>query len=80
MELIKISEIVKYQFYIMPKELFESKKYKDISLEAKVIYTLFIDRLELSRKNNWINEKGEVYLIFKRNDIAENSKGFSKTL
>ena len=71
MELIKSSEIVKYQFYIMPKELFESKKYKDISLEAKVIYTLFIDRLELSRKNNWINEKGEVYLIFKRNDIAE---------
>lgn len=71
MELIKSSEIVKYQFYIMPKELFESKKYKEISLEAKVIYTLFIDRLELSRKNNWINEKGEVYLIFKRNDIAE---------
>jgi len=69
-ELIKSSEIVKYQFYIMPKELFENKKYKEITLEAKIIYALFLDRLGLSRKNNWINENGEVYLIFKRNDIG----------
>jgi len=70
MNVIKSSEIIKYQFYSMPKELF-ADKYKDLSLEAKMIYTLFIDRLELSKKNNWVNEKGEVYLIFKRNDIGD---------
>ncbi len=70
MNVIKSSEIIKYQFYSMPKELF-SNKYKDLSLEAKMIYTLFIDRLELSKKNNWVNENGEVYLIFKRNDIGD---------
>lgn len=70
MNVIKSSEIIKYQFYSMPKELF-SGKYKDLSLEAKMIYTLFIDRLELSKKNNWVNENGEVYLIFKRNDIGD---------
>lgn len=70
MNVIKSSEIIKYQFYSMPKELF-ADKYKDLSLEAKMIYTLFIDRLELSKKNNWINENGEVYLIFKRNDIGD---------
>lgn len=70
MNAIKSSEIIKYQFYSMPKELF-ADKYKNLSLEAKMIYTLFIDRLELSKKNNWINENGEVYLIFKRNDIGD---------
>ena len=70
MNAIKSSEIIKYQFYSMPKELFVDK-YKDLSLEAKMIYTLFIDRLELSKKNNWVNENGEVYLIFKRNDIGD---------
>lgn len=70
MNAIKSSEIIKYQFYSMPKELF-ADKYKDLSLEAKMIYTLFIDRLELSKKNNWVNENGEVYLIFKRNDIGD---------
>lgn len=70
MNAIKSSEIIKYQFYSMPKELF-ADKYKNLSLEAKMIYTLFIDRLELSKKNNWVNENGEVYLIFKRNDIGD---------
>lgn len=70
MNAIKLSEIIKYQFYSMPKELFVDK-YKDLSLEAKMIYTLFIDRLELSRKNNWVNENGEVYLIYPRNEIVE---------
>lgn len=69
MNVIKSSEIIKYQFYSMPKELF-ADKYKDLSLEAKMIYTLFIDRLELSKKNNWVNENGEVYLIFKRSEIG----------
>lgn len=70
MDAIKIDEIIKYQFYMIPKQLFTDESYKKLSLDAKVIYALFIDRLELSRKNNWINEKGEVYLIFKRNDVA----------
>lgn len=69
MNVIKSSEIIKYQFYSMPKELF-ANKYKNLSLEAKMIYTLFIDRLELSKKNNWVNENGDVYLIFKRDDIG----------
>lgn len=70
MEAIKSDEIVKYQFYMIPKQLFTDEIYKHLSIDAKLIYALFIDRLELSRKNNWINERGEVFLIFKRIDIA----------
>ena len=79
MNAIKSSEIIKYQFYSMPKELF-TDKYIDLSLESKMIYTLLIDRLELSRKNNWVNENGEVYLIFKRSEIGEKLNLTDKTV
>ena len=79
MNAIKLSEIIKYQYYSMPKELFNGV-YNTLSLEAKMIYTLFIDRLELSKKNNWINENGEVYLVFKREDIAKKLSLTDKTV
>lgn len=65
LNLFKINETLTYKFYQMPKELFRNSLYRDrLSLEAKVTYTLLIDRLELSRINKWFNEK-EIYLIYK---------------
>ena len=59
----------------MPKELFRNSLYKDrLSLEAKVTYTLLIDRLELSRINKWFNEKGEIYLIYTRQELINELK------
>ena len=49
--------------------------YKDkLSLEAKVTYTLLLDRLELSRINKWFNEKGEIYLIYTRQELINELK------
>lgn len=51
-DLFKINETLTYKFYQMPKELFRNPLYKDkLSLEAKVKYSLLLDRLELSRMN-----------------------------
>lgn len=36
----------------------------DLSHTAKLLYTLLLDRTTLSQKNNWMDERGFVYVIF----------------
>ncbi len=75
LDLFKINETLTYRFYQMPKELFRNPLYKDkLSLEAKVTYTLLLDRLELSRINKWFNENGEIYLIYTRQELINELK------
>lgn len=51
-------------FYQLPKFLFKKEKYKKMSTEAKTMYALFIDRMKLSIKNNWLDKDDNVYIIF----------------
>ncbi|MFB8724261.1 replication initiator protein A [Enterococcus casseliflavus] len=64
-----VSEENSHRFYQLPKELFVHESYKGLSLSAKVIYSFLLDRKELSRKNNWIDEYGQVFLLFTREHI-----------
>src|SRR3989304_7670154 len=57
-------EEVTLRFYQVPKALFKNPKYKELSLGPKLMYSILRDRLELSIKNNWKDEKGYIYLIF----------------
>lgn len=43
------------EFYKLPRELVKSKKFSDLSPNAKILYSLMRDRLSLSIKNNWVN-------------------------
>ena len=68
----KIYEILENKYYGVPQELFSNELYKDkLNSDAKILYAFLLDRLTLSSKNNWINEKGEVYLIFTRQEVQE---------
>ncbi len=69
MNLYKINETLQHSYYQMPQELFCNKKYKKLSIEAKVIYAFLLNRMNLSRINKWINNKGEIYLIYTRKEI-----------
>lgn len=69
MNLYKINETLEHSYYQMPQELFENGKYKNVSIEAKVIYAFLLNRMNLSRINKWINDKWEIYLIYTRKEI-----------
>ena len=69
MKLYKINETLQHSYYQMPQELFCNEKYKKLSIEAKVIYAFLLNRMNLSRMNKWINDKGEIYLIYTRKEI-----------
>ena len=54
----------------MPRWLFSDPRYADMSLDAKVTYTFLLNRFQLSRRNGWVNEHGEVFVIFPRKALA----------
>lgn len=60
-----------FSFIRVPKELMTNPNYKTLSAESKLLYGVLLDRVGLSRKNNWIDERGRVFIIYTRNDIAE---------
>ena len=55
----------------MPRWLFSDLRYADMSLDAKVTYTFLLNRFQLSRRNGWINDDGEVFVIFPRKALAK---------
>ncbi len=55
----------------MPRWLFSDPRYADMSLDAKVAYTFLLNRFQLSRRNSWTNDQGEVFVIFPRKELAK---------
>ena len=55
----------------MPRWLFSDPRYADMSLDAKVAYTFLLNRFQLSRRNGWVNDAGEVFVIFPREALAK---------
>lgn len=66
-----VAEENSHRFYQLPKELFINESYKGLSISAKMIYSFLLDRKELSRTNNWIDEYGQVFLLFTRKHVGE---------
>lgn len=69
--LMKQTDIQKLYYMQMPRWLFSDPRYSEMSLDAKVTYTFLLNRFQLSRKNKWINEFGEVFVIFPRKALAK---------
>ena len=53
-----------FSFYRVPKVLFTKEQFKQLSAEAKILYGIMLDKLDLSVKNKWGDEKGRVYIIY----------------
>jgi len=64
-----LKEEVILRFYQTLKALFKNPKYKGLSLGAKLMYSILRDRLGISIKNEWEDEKGYIYLIFGGEDL-----------
>lgn len=65
-------EAEQYAFYRLPKILMSDPYFKMLSLEAKVLYGMMMDRLILSATNGWKDEEGRIYIYFTIDDICEN--------
>lgn len=63
---IKEEELVRQNFFMTPYALYRNPAYKGLSNDAKILYALMLDRVNLSVKNrgDWTDENGEVYCYF----------------
>jgi len=65
-------EAEQFTFVRVPKVLFADKEhFGSLSNEAKLLYGLLLERMSLSRKNNWIDKHNRVYIIFPVEEIEE---------
>lgn len=66
-----VSDKNREEFYKIPKDLFVLKRYANLSNEARMLYGILKDRLDLSIRNNWIDDDGYVYFNYSRQAIAD---------
>ena len=65
-------EAEQFTFIRVPKVLFTDKEhFGNLSSDAKILYGLLLERMSLSRKNNWIDKENRVYIIFPIEEIEE---------
>lgn len=65
------SQADQYSFYRIPKALFQDEYFRCLSSDAKILYGLMLDRMSLSIKNQWFDEKNRAYIYFSIEDIME---------
>lgn len=77
----KSNETLENRYYQIPQELFENSLYKDkLNSDSKLLYALLLDRLSVSMKNEWIDEDGNIFLIFSRKEAGEKLNLSDKTV
>lgn len=58
-----------FNFIRIPRVMITEKMFEDLSLQAKILYSLLLDRMSLSRKNSWFDEDNRVFIIYPIADI-----------
>lgn len=64
-------ESEQFSFFRIPKVLYTDPIFKNLSSDAKVLYGMLLDRMELSMKNNWVDGNNRVYIYFTIENIME---------
>lgn len=64
-------ESEQFSFFRIPKVLYIDPIFKNLSSDAKVLYGILLDRMELSMKNGWVDENNRVYIYFTIESIME---------
>ena len=62
---------VQYSFVRVPKLLLQHEAYQRISPEAKLLYSLLLDRVGLSHKNGWKDKENRIYIIYPIAEVME---------
>ena len=73
------NEVEKYQYFQLPKWLFK-EPYKKLSNNAKIMYALLYNRLNLSLESKWHDRNGQVFMYFTTAEFCEELGCSEKTV
>lgn len=70
MNLIKQNDNISFRYSTIPSLILYEEPYKtNLSDKAKLLYMIILDRLKLSIKNNYTNDKNEVFIYLSRKEV-----------
>lgn len=64
-------ESEQYSFYSVPKMFFTNDVFNGLSAMSKLLYSFLLDRMSLSRKRNWIDDKNRAYIKYSLKSICK---------
>ena len=64
-------ESSQYNYYQIPQVLIKDPCFKPLSLGAKLLYSIMLNRMYLSRKNHWLDDDGKVFIYFSLAEIRQ---------
>ena len=73
------NEVEKFQYFQLPKWLFK-EPYKKLSNNAKIMYALLYNRLDLSLESKWHDRNGQVFMYFTTAEFCEELSCSEKTV
>ena len=65
------SQAEMFSFFRIPNAMVKDSVFSGLSVEAKFLYGLLLDRIGLSRKYGWIDNENRVYIIYQIAEISE---------
>ena len=60
-----------FSYFRIPKALFQDRRFRQLSTDARTLYGILLDRMSLSVKNGWLDEQGRVYIIYTVREVQE---------
>ena len=60
-----------FSYFRIPKALFQDRRFRQLSTDARTLYGILLDRMSLSVKNGWLDERGRVYIIYTVREVQE---------
>ena len=66
---IESKKRAKERYFEFPKALMYDTKYKGLSVRAKMLYSMLLDRSMLSLENDWFDEYGNAYIVCEIDEI-----------
>ncbi|WP_295764120.1 replication initiator protein A [uncultured Oscillibacter sp.] len=64
-------ETAQSAFFKMPRQLFDVPYFKRLSVAAKLLYGMLLDRMSLSAKNGWHDDAGWVYIYYTVKEVCQ---------
>ena len=70
-------EADQFSFIRIPKMMMTENLFASLSLQAKILYGLLLDRLGVARQNKWLDDDNRVYVLYQISEIMDDL-GYSK--
>ena len=64
-------ESKEFSYFRIPRLLITHQRFKNVSVEAKLLYGLLLDRMGLSEEHGWYDEDGHVFIYYTVEEIAD---------